>query len=336
MEIHPFRSHTVEFLAYSVHGGSCYGVLRCRFFAIDSIKGHLTIEGKMERPDGYQIITDRIISQLESGVIPWRKTWKGDAEAPRNFISKKPYQGINAIMLAFTKFSSNFFLTANQAHKIGGRILSEQWNKGFPIVFWKIQEYADKNGKITKIPYIRYSTVYNLDQTEGIEVEEIDLNQIDFKSIPEAEEIMQGFIGKPEIQHNQQRAFYDCTLDIVNMPKKESFEKNDFYYSVLFHELTHATGAKQRLDREGITESHFFGSANYSKEELVAELGATFLCSECGLTNDRIIENSGSYIQGWLKKLRNDKKLVVSAASAARKATEYILGKHEKVSAMAE
>ena len=291
----------------------------------------------MERPDAYQIITDRIISQLESGVIPWRKTWKGDVNAPRNFISKKPYQGINAIMLAFTKFSSNFFLTSNQAHKIGGRILSEQWNKGFPIVFWKIQEYTDKKtGDITKIPYIRYSTVYNLDQTEGIEVEEIDLNQINFEPIPEAETIVNGFIGKPEIQHNEQRACYSPSLDIVTMPKKESFEKNDFYYSVLFHELVHSTGAKHRLNREGVADAHYFGSANYSKEELVAELGATFLCSECGLTNDKIIENSTAYIQGWLKKLKNDKKLVVSAASAARKAAELVLGKGAKVSAMAE
>ena len=129
----------------------------------------------------------------------------------------------------------------------------------------------------------------------------------------------------PEITHQSQPACYSPLLDVVNMPRPESFDTPENYYSTLFHELTHSTGHESRLNRKGITDPVRFGSHSYSKEELIAEMGSAFLSGHCGI-EDRILDNSAAYINGWLGRLRNDPKLVVMAAAKAQKSSDYIQG----------
>jgi len=280
--------------------------------------------------DTYQIITDRIIEQLEKGTIPWKKSWVGSGNCPKNFISKKPYNGINVFLLACVSHTSNYFLTYNQAKKIGGQV--KKGEKGYPVVFWKFLDKKNNKGKTDKIPLCRYYTVFNLDQCDGIKDPDVDnLNKIEFNPIEQAEKIVAGYIGKPEIKHNEQRAYYAPKLDYVNMPLPESFTSEQEYYSVLFHELTHSTGHENRLNREGITESHFFGDALYSKEELIAELGSAFLCSESGINSESVFQNSSAYINGWLKKLKQDNKIIISSAGKAQKAVDKILNRKKEI-----
>jgi antirestriction protein ArdC len=134
----------------------------------------------------------------------------------------------------------------------------------------------------------------------------------------------------PVIEHKEQRAYYRPSSDVVNIPMPDLFRSDEEYYSTLFHELTHATGHQSRLNREELSKVSLFGSHDYSKEELVAEMGAAFLCGHCGI-EPSVIENQAAYIQGWLKKLQDNKKWLVYAAANAQRAADFILGiKHEE------
>lgn len=186
-----------------------------------------------------------------------------------------------------------------------------------------------------RIPFLRYYNVFNVAQCDGIELpsEETILSPEPRPSpIETAEAIVQGMPKRPEIRTGLDRAFYQPAADFVGMPSVEQFKSGEEYYSTLFHELTHATGHKSRLNRKGVADSEgnwsAFGSEPYSKEELCAEMGAAFLCGEAGIV-ERTVENSASYIASWLQRLKNDSKLVVTAAAQAQKAADYILGRHQ-------
>jgi len=279
------------------------------------------------KKDPYEIITGRIIAQLESGTVPWLKPWKGGQNVPRNLITGKPYQGLNAILLHCVGFSSPFFLTFTQAKQKGGFV--KKGEKGLPVIFWKFRELEDKESRETRtVPFCRTYSVFNITQCENIQAPgSEDGKQLEFVPIMRAENIIKNYQGKPDIRHDEQSAYYHPKKDFINMPKQESFLSVEEYYSVLFHEAVHSSGHEKRLNREGVTEPHFFGDENYSKEELVAEIGACFLQSECSICSENIFKNSTSYINNWLKRLQNDKRLVISAASKARAAVDYILGR---------
>jgi len=281
------------------------------------------------------MITNIIIAKLEAGVIPWRKPWiggnKNTNNQPRNLVTKKTYRGINLFLLANTGFESPYFLTYKQCSDKGGQV--KTGSKGFPCVFWSMVDVTDDlTGTDKKIPFLRYYTVFNLEQTtleapatiagEITEEEETP----SFSPIEAAEAIVAGMPYRPEIRHGQQRAFYSPSLDYVNMPKPETFVTDAEYYSTLFHELTHATGHQARVNRKGITESSYFGSHEYSKEELVAEMGAVFLCAASGI-EEITLDNSAAYIQSWIRALKSqdNKGLIVAAAGQAQKAYDYIL-----------
>ena len=133
----------------------------------------------------------------------------------------------------------------------------------------------------------------------------------------------------PPIHHGGSRACYQPSNDEVHMPDRERFDSSEEYYSTLFHELVHSTGHASRLGRTGITETIVFGSRTYSKEELIAEMGATFLCGHTGIEN-AVIDNSASYLASWLGRLRNDSRLVVQAAAQSQKAVDYVLDQREE------
>jgi len=287
---------------------------------------------KTTKTDVYQLVTDRIIAELEKGRIPWRKQWS-TAGMPSNLISKKPYRGINVMLLASLGYASNYFVTFKQARQLGGNV--KKGERGCPVVFWKFFAEEDKEtGKLTgkQIPMLRYYTVFNVDQCEGIDpakIPTVEEDKNDNDPIEACEMIVKDMQQRPDIRHKEQRAYYQPAGDFVNMPKLETFKQSEDYYSVLFHELVHSTGHEDRLNRSEVTNTNFFGSHEYSKEELTAEIGACFVSSIAGIDQD--FENSVAYIGGWLEKLKNDKKFIVYASGRAQKAADFILNiKHER------
>lgn len=279
----------------------------------------------------HSIITDQIIKQLEEGKIPWRKPWGGPEMEPKNLISKKEYSGINFFLLSMLGFKNPYFLTFKQAKDCGGNV--KEGSKGFPVIFYKFnkKEVNTAGEKIRdSFAFMRFYTVFNLEQCENINPAKIpfipETETKEFNVIAQAEKIANGYIGKPEIEQKGNQASYTPMLDKIKMPLEEYFHNEEGYYSTLFHEMVHSTGHKKRLNRPEIVESNFFGSSDYSKEELVAELGAAFLCSKAGI--DNTLENSTAYIKHWLKRLKSkdNVKWIVEAGSKAQKAVNYIGG----------
>ena len=278
-------------------------------------------------PNVYEIITDRIIKQLEQGAAPWRKPWS--AKLPVNLISQKPYRGLNVLTLASQGYPSRFWLTFNQANKLGGRIRKGEHSS--PVIYWNIgeeREYTNRDGqtRVSKPFLLRYSNVFNLSQTEGIDLPASALHEARTNNpIEDCERIVAGMPNKPACEQSD-KAWYSPVRDVVGMPSIGLFRTSEEYYSTFFHELTHATGHKSRVGREGFESVQSFGSESYSKEELVAECGAAMLCGVTGIEN-RTLENSAAYLKTWIERLKSDSRLIVTAASAAQKAADYILGK---------
>jgi antirestriction protein ArdC len=275
----------------------------------------------------FQEITDKICQLLEQGKIPWRKTWHGEADCPTSISTGKPYHGINRVMLLCNfQYSSSYYLTYDEAVRRGGYV--KKGEKGTTIYFWKWLKVRDKDtGEEKEIPFMKTDHVFNLEQTENVKFNLPETTQNTFEPIEHAQELIDGWSECPPISHHGDRTCYIPAVDRVEMPKPESFDTNEYYYQVLFHELTHSTGNAKRLNRhkEDQCIGHF-GDQDYSREELVAELGAAFLCSECQIDNSTI-ENSAAYIQSWLKSFKNDPAMVYWAATRAQKAVDYIIGK---------
>jgi antirestriction protein ArdC len=273
----------------------------------------------------YEIVTSRILAELEKGEIPWRKPWR--TLPPANLISKKPYRGINVFLLALAGYGSQYWLTYRQAQALGGNV--RKGEHGTKIVFWKFDtfetETADGETEERKSAFLRYYTVFNLEQTEGLKAL---LALPPAFPIESAEEIVKGMPNPPAFEQDAQAA-YIPSRDTVTMPSRTAFESQAEYYSTLFHELTHSTGHAKRLAREGFDTPQKFGSESYSKEELIAEMGSAMLCGIAGI-GQATISNSAAYLQSWIKRLKADSRLVVSAASAAQKAADYIRGESAK------
>ena len=274
----------------------------------------------------YEVVNSRIMELLESGTVPWRKTWNVGSNMPKNIISKKEYRGVNVFLLACSEFSSPYWMTFKQCVDKGGHVI--KGSKSSPVIFWKWldrkdTEAADTDAVSGKIPMLRFYNVFNLEQTEGIEPPATTETINTFTPIERAEQIIASMPLRPEIKYGGNRASYSPVLDYVRLPVQSSFAIPEEYYSTAFHELSHATGHESRVGRKGVTETSYFGSHEYSKEELVAEMGAAFLCGHAGIENT--LENSAAYLAGWLKALKNDKTLLIHAAALAQKASDYIL-----------
>lgn len=276
----------------------------------------------------YEMITERVITLLEQGTIPWRKPWTGGgaSDMPINLKSKREYRGINVFLLACMGYGSRYWLSYKQAKEKGGQV--RKGEKGTPVIFWKRYETKDrKTGEDIEVPVLRYYTVFNLDQIDDIDAPDapIEVNP-NFKPIEEAERIITNMPERPTIEHMQPRAFYRPSTDTVNLPKAELFAQPEEYYSTAFHELTHSTGHESRLNRRPSTEIRHFGDKEYSQEELVAEMGSAFLCAQARI-EQVTLENSVAYIDGWLSVIKGSPKLVVQAAAQAQRAADFILGR---------
>lgn len=282
--------------------------------------------------DVYQEVTDRIIAMLEQGEIPWNRPWTGAGRYAIKRTTGKPYSLLNQMLLS----DPGEYLSFNQCKKEGGRI--KKGAKAKIVVFWKIAEYPakDKDGsaiikdgkvKMTQVPLLKYMNVFHIDDCEGLTPKNYDDERREFDPIEEAERVMAGYLTRSGVtlEHMEQgRAFYSPTEDKIVLPLREQFTGEPEYYSTAFHEMTHSTGHSSRLDR--ITAGSFsFGDETYSKEELVAELGSANIMRYLGIETDYSFRNTAAYIKSWLKALRNDKRLIVSASSKASKAADLIL-----------
>ncbi len=281
-------------------------------------------------PTVYEIVTERIIAQMEKGVVPWRKPWK--TELPCNMVSGKPYRGLNVFLLASQGFGSRYWLTFAQCQKLGGQVMKGE--KSTLVIFWKIgQEKIVKDPvtdqERTSRPFIlRYYSVFNVCQTTLAEKLGLGQPAPRTDALDAAEKIAAGMPNLPKREQSD-RAWYHPGTDTVGMPARALFSSGEEYYSTLFHELTHSTGHTSRLHRENFDSAHAFGSESYSKEELVAELGASMLAGIAGIET-ATLNNSAAYLRHWIDRLKSDSKLLVSAASQAQKACDYILAKQDQ------
>lgn len=274
----------------------------------------------------YDIITEAIVSQLEAGTIPWKKPWHENA--PANLVSKKEYRGINVFMLACQSQASKYWLTYRQAKGLGGHV--RQGEKSTPVVFWRwfdyVKEGDDGEPETKRRPMLKYYRVFNVSQCDGLDESKIPSQDVrEFQPIDRAEQVAQDMPQRPIVKHGaSQQASYSPLDDIVNMPVRELFKSDESYYCTLFHELGHATGHESRLKRLDSTKVETYGGEAYSKEELIAEMSAAYICGHCAIEQN-ILENSAAYIRGWLSRLRKDSKLIVYAAASAQKAADFIL-----------
>jgi antirestriction protein ArdC len=269
----------------------------------------------------YSIVTEQILKQLESGVAPWHKPWT--TQIPMNHVSGRQYRGINVFLLSSSGHGSPYFLTYKQATERGGHV--RKGEHGTKIVFWKIgtRETEDADGDTIerKSILLRYYTVFNVEQCEGIASPD-SIRTVN--PIEECERIVRQMPNPPAMEQDG-RAWYRPSTDTVGMPSRNAFNSAEEYYSTLFHELTHSTGHTKRVGRDGIEKLNTFGSESYSKEELIAEMGAAMLCGVAGIER-KTLSNSASYLKSWINALKSDARMVVNAASQAQKAADYIQG----------
>jgi antirestriction protein ArdC len=279
----------------------------------------------------YQIITDRIIEQLEkNNSMEWLKTWSNNL--PKNLISKKNYQGINTFILSLLgqRFKQQYYLTFRQVTELKGQVI--KGSKSIPIIFFQMKEYTTKDttGKEIKkyFPMLRYYNVFNIEQTTGISSDKIPTSaKLIFNPIDKAEEIINGYKDKPSIRHENTGAYYSPSEDFIGMPNKENFTGVEEYYSTLFHELVHSTGHPKRINRPLLANhSH---RKEYSKEEIIAELGNAFLCGITGIEN-KTIDNTTAYIKFWLQQLKEDNQFIFNVCAESQKAVNYIINGEQK------
>ena len=277
--------------------------------------------------DVYSMVAQRIISELEKGIIPWHKPWSTTAGAISH-CTGKPYSLLNQMLLGG---QCGEYLTFQQAQKEGGHV--RKGEKGSIIVFYKFLTSIDEEtGEVTEIPYLKYITVFHTSQCEGIQPRFIasqpELHPIAAHEAAEA--IIKDYVARSgvHLMHcSGNRAFYRPATDEVVLPLREQFSTSPEYYSTAFHELVHSTGHPSRLNR--LTQNASFGSDVYSKEELCAELGASYLVHHIGLETTQSFRNNAAYIDHWLKVLKEDKRFLVHAAGRADKAVRLILNEEE-------
>ena len=277
----------------------------------------------------YEEITNRIIKQLESGEIPWHKPWHGVTSGAYNRVSKKPYSLLNQMLL----MHDGEYATYKQWADLGGTV--RKGEKSEMVVFWKIfQVEEEENGKKVKksIPLLKYINVFHVSQVDGVEPKSV--KPIEHNPVEEAEKIKSDYVDREHLLIEElitNKAFYSPSRDYIQVPCKEQYDNVNEFYSTMFHEMIHSTGHKDRLGRLDVNAKlASFGSEDYSKEELIAEIGSAFLMNHVGIETINTFKNSAAYIQSWLKVLKDDNRFIVSASSKAEKAMKYILGVKEE------
>jgi antirestriction protein ArdC len=287
----------------------------------------------MDKKPVIEIVTDSIIEQLEKGVVPWERPWVGGMP-PTRVSCMKPYRGLNSIILSMTaidkEYPTNYWGSYKQWQQ--KKCPVRKGEKSTIVVFWKffntevkVDERTGEEKVIDRPPLCRYYRVFNYAQTE------MTLDDLEPQEAPDvvqvqqqAQDIIDNMPNPPAMKHVGSRAFYKPSADSVTLPPMKNFKSTEGYYSTAYHELAHATGHPTRCARftPGV-DVGMFGSKTYSKEELVAEITAATLCNMAGL-DPAILKNQAAYIASWLSVLKDDRQFLVSAASQAQKAVEYM------------
>lgn len=278
--------------------------------------------------DIYATITDRIIATLEQGVIPWHKPWTGGNSGCVSYSTGKTYSLLNHLLLGGI---SGEYITFKQCSLAGGHIRKGEKSKF--VVFWKpFEKENEETGEVEQHFYLRYYKVFHLSQCEGVTprwtATAVPVSDLQPDAV--AETVIKDYVDRSGVHltvTESDKAYYQPSTDTVVVPQLSQYQRIEEFYSTLFHEAVHSSGHHSRLNR--IADIAAFGSHEYSKEELVAELGSAFLVNHCGLESESSFRNSAGYIQGWLKALKDDKRLIVSAAGAAEKAVNLILNRKE-------
>jgi antirestriction protein ArdC len=305
----------------------------------------------------YQMVTDKITTALEAGTVPWQQGWVSVGGMPRSMSTGKLYTGVNPFMLnleaAEKGYTSPWWGTFDKIAELAGmrKVTTGKrvrWVSpdGTPrgvrtgehstiAVFWKVSKRTEQNDKgedeEKKFFTLIYHRVFNAEQADALPEryhpakEERDAFQVLEAAQAVADQYLAG-ASAPELAHAGFRAYYKMGLDKITMPDQDRFLSPEDYYDTLFHEIAHSTGHETRLNRRGIAEFDHFGSDRYSKEELVAEMAAAMLNAVTGIATTKTEVNNAAYIGSWLKSLRGDVKLVLTAASAAQSAANLILG----------
>ena len=264
----------------------------------------------------YEEITNTIIEKLKEGTGIFEMPFVNGL--PKNRVTGKIYRGINLWLL-----DGGEYATFKQVRELGGKV--KKGAKSKKVIFWKLVEAEDEDtGEEIKIPLAKTYNVFKIGvDTEGIEPIEKEV-KYEHELIEDAESVIKNYPNKPKLQHESGSAFYRPTDDIVNVPPVEDFKNINEYYSTFFHELIHSSGSVNRLNRDGVANMDKFGSEKYSKEELIAELGAAMLCGTIGIEK-QTIDQSASYINSWIKVLKDDYTLIITASQQAQKAVDHIL-----------
>lgn len=280
----------------------------------------------------YEKITERIITTLEAGIIPWRKEWKTAGKSsglPFNLKTGVAYKGANVISLLCSPYASNGWCTYKQALELGYQV--RKGEKSSPIVFWSFpdkKKAGESSESKSAFAFAKQYNVFNIEQLDGVP-ESLPFDDAQpFNAIEEAESIVAAFMASashPTFAHGGSRAYFRPSADHVQMPIQSDFHSAEGYYATLFHEFIHSTGIKSRCNRPELVTMTNFGDEEYSKEELTAEFGSAFLCAEAGIANDERLANSAAYIQSWVKVLKNDNTMVVRAAQLAQRAANFVM-----------
>ena len=271
-----------------------------------------------QRTTPYEVITDRILTLLEQGTVPWHRPWASATGMPRNLFSQRSYRGINVWLLTAMGYASPFWATFQQVKTAGGSV--RKGERGVPVVFWKVYTPRQtprpaKPRSALSCGSIRSSTPRSSTAWPS-------------RTSPSSRTASRPSSGvptwwtpcrnRPTILHGHQRAFYKPATDTLHLPSPTCFQSPEAYYATVFHELVHAVGHRSRLNRSTLTDLCLFGDPTYAKEELVAEMGAAYLCGVCGIAN-ATLANSAAYLQSWMQVLRQDPTMLVHAAAQAQK-----------------
>lgn len=275
----------------------------------------------------YEMVTERIIEQLENGVCVWQKPWHGAKSGAYNRISKKSYSLLNQMLLKF----DGEYATFKQWQELGGKIRRNE--KSEFVVFWKVlpieEEQADGTKVTKEVPFLRYINVFHISQVDGVEPLKAEERK-DIEPIEQAEKVLQDYWTRENIlvtHLKSDEAYYSPLRDIISLPLFEQFKSANNYYATALHESIHSTMKESRCNRESERKGKIvsFGSDSYSLEELIAEIGSANLMNIIGIETNKSFQNSTAYIKSWLSVLRSDPKFIVSASTKAEKAVKFIL-----------
>ena len=272
----------------------------------------------------YSIVTERILSTMAKGIIPWKRPW-ANMEFPKNYINRNQYRGINLFLLNMAEYASPYWLTFKQCRDCKGQI--KKGEQATPVVYFTMIDKTDNTDnnaddkKNKQVPVLRYYSVFNLSQTTLVDTESI---KKPVNPIATCEQVINDMPLCPKIYYGGNKAYYSADKDYIRLPAPPQFATVENFYEVLWHECVHSTGHSSRLNRPGITNHSSFGTELYSFEEMTAEFGAAYLCGHAGIDR-QTTDSSAGYIQNWMQAIKADNKLLIKAASAAQKAVDFIL-----------